>query len=318
MFEAVMVYVNYCLDLTAMSNPGAGRRAQVEQRFDLSHYYPGCFGTADFVCYFGSTKTLHVVDYKHGQGVPVEVEENEQLMYYGLGALHANKFPVKEIVLTIVQPRCYHKDGPIRSWRTTPERMIDFIGELVYDAKKTAEDNAPLVTGDHCRWCSASAVCPAQYDSNVKAAQAVFQPQALTSFNVVGALYDAKKLGDTLHILDRVEEWAKSVRAFAYEEAKAGRCPPGWKLVDKRAMRKWIDESAVIKEFNKYNIFEQTLMSPAKLEKILQPRDKERIGDFTISESSGQKLAPLDDDRPEFDKTIEAKKHFKQIKQEKT
>ncbi len=60
----------------------------VEARFHLEWLHPDLFGTND--ANFGvPLDVLRVYDYKHGQGVAVEVEDNPQLKYYALGALAA-------------------------------------------------------------------------------------------------------------------------------------------------------------------------------------------------------------------------------------
>jgi len=57
----------------------------LERTFDLAPLSPPepMFGTADITIWCPTLKHLEVIDYKHGQGVIVEVEENSQLMMYG-------------------------------------------------------------------------------------------------------------------------------------------------------------------------------------------------------------------------------------------
>lgn len=57
----------------------------IEQRLDFSCYVPHGFGTGD--CIIIADKTLHIIDFKYGQGVLVEAEQNPQMMLYALGAL---------------------------------------------------------------------------------------------------------------------------------------------------------------------------------------------------------------------------------------
>ena len=46
---------------------------------------PDGFGTGD--CLIVADKLLHIIDFKYGQGVLVDAEENPQMMLYALGAL---------------------------------------------------------------------------------------------------------------------------------------------------------------------------------------------------------------------------------------
>ena len=271
----------------------------IEQRLDLSHLYPGLFGTGDCLIYLPSTKHLIVADYKHGKGLPVEVVEdgkaNVQLSYYALGALEATGYPVKTVELTVVQPRCSHPDGPIRSHTFAAIDILDFSADLIEYAKKTEDPEAPLSPGDHCRFCPAAQSCPALESKSRELARLEFKKELS---------YDPKKLSETLNFLPAVEAWIKNVREFAYAEAEQGNAIPGWKLVAKRATRKWKDEIAVRKfvatETNLdfgllYN--EPTLKSVAQIEKVVGKKAMGEFEPFIVSESTGSTLAPDSDKR---------------------
>ena len=62
-------------------------------------------GIADCILLYGDT--VHVIDFKYGKGVPVNADNNPQLMLYALGAYQAYRmlYPVSRAKLTIVQPR---------------------------------------------------------------------------------------------------------------------------------------------------------------------------------------------------------------------
>jgi len=299
MADAINVYAVHIGELRAR-NPSF---ESVEQRLDLSEYHPALFGTADYVAYFADTKTLHVVDYKHGRGIPVEVLGSRQLRYYGLGALHMNKFPIECVTLTIVQPRCYHPDGPVRSWVLDAVDMLDFAADLIDDARKTEDPNAPLVPGDHCRFCPAQPTCKAIESQALVSAQASFT-------NV--ERFDPRKLAETLTLIPRIKAWCESVNEFAHQQASLGHEIPGFKLVDKRANRRWADgvsANDLAEVFAKpvKNFYgEPKLLSPAQVEKIIPKEDKKRLEPFTVKESSGKTLVPVADDRPKVAGAIES------------
>ena len=50
---------------------------------------------------------LHIIDFKYGQGVLVEAEENPQMMLYALGALRLfdSLYDITEVSMSIYQPR---------------------------------------------------------------------------------------------------------------------------------------------------------------------------------------------------------------------
>ncbi len=295
MLEAVGVYVDYVNSLR--DHPADKIWFKIEQKFDLSKYHPALFGTADFVIYFYETKRLVVVDYKHGAGIPVNVVENghgnKQLMYYGIGAIQALNLPVQELELVIVQPRCYHSDGPIRKWSTQPMSVMAFLADLIDDAIATEQPNAPLKVGDWCRWCPAQAKCPALREKALVTAKEVFS-QAES--------YSPEKLSETLHALPQIEGWIKGVREFAYREAQHGRIPPGWKLVQKRATRKWrdgTDEGKIASEFGLKTpeCYDVKIKSPAQIEKLIPKELKKTLESMVVQESSGFTLAPDSDPR---------------------
>lgn len=290
MLEAVKVYVETIKEETMLAET-----VWIEKRFHLKKIDEACFGTADCVAYFKQSKTLMVYDYKHGAGIAVDVKENVQLMYYGLGALltdELSKLPIKQIELVIVQPRCPHPDGPVRRYTMTPEEMLEFWPRLAAAVEATKASNAPLHAGDWCRWCPAAAICPEIKKVANEQAIAVFTPQAI---------YDPNALANALEWLPTLESWIEAVRKFAYGEAEHGRTPPRHKLVDKVARRKWksygVAEDALGMLYDE--IYEpKKLLSPSKLEKKYGKKKMKKILDPLVDKvSSGLTLVHESDKR---------------------
>jgi hypothetical protein len=158
---------------------------KIEHRVDLSPLWDGLppedlFGTADFVAVLPGGD-LHVVDLKYGRGVPVEVKDNTQLLYYALGVWLALKdaTPIQSVTMTIVQPRAPHEDGPIRSWSIPVLDLIqwgyDVLKPTVEKICEGDKDELVLQEGKHCRWCpAASAGCPEKGKTRTKQAQQEF------------------------------------------------------------------------------------------------------------------------------------------------
>lgn len=271
---------------------------QVEVAFDLSDIYPGLYGTADCVVYHADKKLLRVYDYKHGRGIAVDAENNLQLQYYALGAMLASNLTgadVEEVEVVIVQPRCDHSDGTVRRWKFDSFALSDFAGELKHAAMRTKESTPVLKSGSHCRFCPAAGICP---ELKKKANEV-----AKTEFDSLAAQYDPILLGDTLSKLDALEDWISSVRSFAFNEAMAGRTPPGFKLVPKRAMRKWYDETSAAGELSQLTkdektLYEYKLKSPAQLEKLFPKAIfNSKIAPLIVKISSGETLVKEDDSR---------------------
>ena len=99
-------YVQFVLDTLAEARANcADPQLMIEQRLDFSCYVPDGFGTGD--CVIIADHTLHIIDFKYGQGVLVEAENNPQMMLYALGALAVYEclYDIDEVSMTIYQPR---------------------------------------------------------------------------------------------------------------------------------------------------------------------------------------------------------------------
>ncbi len=296
-YEAVMFYADAIFE----ARKGA-TFCRIEERFSLSTIHPRLYGTGDCVIYHSATKTLQVWDYKHGKGIPVEVENNGQLKYYGLGALLKTGVPCENIELVICQPRCPHPDGPIRKWTISVMDLLEFSADLEEDALATEDPNAPLRAGEHCRFCSAAPVCPELKSRSLVSAQQDFAPE----FS-----YDPAKLSETLTLLPAIEAWCKSVKAFAYHEANTGKDIPGYKLVPKRANRKWINEgdaedTLLLQLGLSYDdVKKVSLKSPAQIEALLSKENKKILERLTVKESSGSTLVAMSDKRAPLSNSVE-------------
>lgn len=334
MAEAVQVYLDY---VRGLAMEGRGTLFFIEQLFDLGKFREGLFGTSDCAAYQKPTRTLHVVDYKHGQGVPVEAIDNSQLKYYGLGCLlrlqamgltevaaDGTTRPLRlpeRVVLTIVQPRAFHPDGPVRSESMNSMALIEWADELVEAAEATDKMDAPLVPGTHCRFCPAVSRCPQLYQDAINAAQVVFadvpEPQLhhMTGPTPVGKLTD-EQFRRALMAATILEPWFKELWATAQSKLESGEHLDGWKLVMKQARRKWgVDDFLVAGELKKHGlesevIYETTLRSPAQVEDLLTKRKvppakrKELLDPFVVKESSGVTLVTAEDKRPSISKPL--------------
>lgn len=297
MLEAVRVYTDYVFSLQkGCSTYG------IEEKFDLSAIHPGLFGTCDAWVYQSTSSTLHIIDYKHGQGLAVEVENNKQLRYYALGALLKLKLPCSYVQMTIVQPRAIHPDGPIRSWKIPVVDLLDFTADLIEAAKATEDPNAKAEAGDHCRFCPAAPTCPEIHATAIATAQEEFSPTLS---------YSPEKLADVLSKIPAIEAWCKAVEEFAYHEAQHGRVAPGYKLVAKNTHRKWkdiedLDHKLLLEVGLNYDqVFEKKMKTPAQVEALLDKEGKKLLEEFTFKPDGGTKLVPAADKRKKAKASIE-------------
>lgn len=304
MIDAVQLYLDVVREIAEESD-----EFEVEQRMDIDDIVKGVFGTGDAIAYRETpTRRVTIADYKHGQGVPVDVKENEQLLSYALGVLKRfHNRGVDEVELVIVQPRAPHRDGPVRRWTTDVVGLYEHAMTLQDAELLTREPNAPLVAGSHCKFCRAAAICPALRDR-------VLTIIGSTGYDVLGNLtmadpakYSPAELAQALTDRTLVATWLKGVEQFGHSEAMAGRLPPGWKLVAGRAVRFFKDKefAAValqIAGVEKEDIFETKMRSPAQVEKAIPKAERKALMDeLADKKPSGVVLAPVDDDRPAVD-----------------
>lgn len=299
MCEAVQVYLEH-VD-TRRLEAKSRHKFHVEVKLDkIKKLHPDLGGTADCVVYSEKGKWLDIIDYKHGQGVYVEVDDNGQLMYYALGALlQFPEYKPHTVRITIVQPRA--GGNPVRSQTFDAFELAEFGAQLVADAKATEAPDAPLVPGTaQCKWCPARKDCPALEAKSTALIEADFAPVSL--------MHNPAKMAEALSILPAVEARVKEIRSAAYQMMLDGAEIPGYKLVAKRGTRKWTDPDMVEtlidmmddgEKFREPAPERQPLRSLATIEKMMgKSRFEKELGGLTVKVSSGYNISVSGDKRP--------------------
>lgn len=269
-----------------------------ERRYPLP-FLPGSqFGTSDATRYSPATKTLSVYDFKYGQGVVVDVVENTQGLCYAGGAAFEVGGPLEWVEIVIVQPRAYHADGPVRRWRISAVEFFERIGKLREGAERALSPGAERDAGKWCRWCRAAATC--------STLSAFAEAEARTIFGespVDPDTLDAEQLGTLLAKASVIRSWIDAVEDHVFAKLTAGEAVPGWKLVEKRPRRQWIDADKAAADLRAAGlpddeIYTKAIISPAVAEKVLSRAKRGIVKANTVSVSSGVTLAPASDSRP--------------------
>lgn len=253
------------------------------------------FGTVDIV---GTAKDRTIVlDWKFGRGVPVEAESNEQLMYYAYAAAHTpptDKFfsKSKPIELFIVQPRV--SDGaPFTRWMTSMMQLEVFAADLRRAVAKSQTSEATFALGSWCKFCNAQLGCDLYRGVVRDAKELARQRQVLHT-----------DLEQWLPFADDLIAFGDMVKQRAHEYLEQGGTIEGWKLVNKRLTRSWVDEAKALKFFARMKLpadqrHVKKIISPAQAEKVLKPLGISEIPkDLIDAKSSGTTLAPVSDKRP--------------------
>ena len=267
-------------------DPNKEMEIEAETRVGFGDLLPGVFGSTDLIGRIG--KRAIVLDWKFGDGVAVDVEENPQLMFYAAAAMRTEEAKwafkdVEEIEMVIVQP------PQVKRWVTTPARIAQFEKDLVKAVKLAQQPDAELKIGDHCRWCAAKPVCPQMTGAVDRALKT--QVEAI----------DVQTLGAYLANADILEDWINDLRALAHQMLDSGASVPGYKLVAKRGTRQWTDANKAVNFLGGANIDPWKLrevISPAQAEKELKKSKLTLPDDLVVSVSSGTTLASADDPRP--------------------
>jgi len=276
------------LDALNDIDPDKTMEYAVEQVVGFGDLLPGVFGSADLIGRRGDRAI--VLDWKFGSGVAVDVEENAQAMFYAAAAMRTPETAwafegATEIECIIVQP------PSVKRWVTTFDRIVQFERELLIAVKTAQLPNAPLSSGDHCRWCAAKPVCPVMTGAVDRALK-----------NKLHAI-DAAQIGVYLKQAELLEAWISGVNELAYQMLDEGLSVPGYKLVPKRSTRKWIDDDKALEALERLGLdakelVETSVVSPAKAEKLLKKQKIALPADLVVSVSTGNTLVPEDDPRP--------------------
>jgi len=268
----------------------------IEQKLDMSDWIPECFGTSDAVIV--SDIGAIVIDFKYGKGLPVSAVGNYQERVYALGAYAAFKdlYNFSQVKMIIVQPRL---DTVSEEIMYVDDLLVWADSEIVPAAQMAWKGEGDFKAGPHCQFCAVKAIC---------------RENVLTSLSVIQNMFDSpdvlsdKKVGELLPFLDSAEDWIKSVRDYAYNQAIQGKQWRGYKLVrGKRPGRVWKNEDQVIDQLSRAGYTkeqycsEPKLKSVAELEKLLHKSAFQAlVGKFVFQGEGKLTLVPESDKREEY------------------
>lgn len=294
--DAIQVFLDEC-----RAHEVEGAKTYTEFGIDAPEFHPQFYGTLDRGTVVGPLMVIR--DYKHGEGIMVDVEENPQIMYYAYGLLRHHP-EVVDVSLGIVQPRGYHPDGPIRVWMTTAEHIRDWAENTLKPAMmRTALDN-DLDVGPWCRFCPAKLVCPVLF-SMFRAAMLADPKEVILRTNE-SADRDWK-------YLKGVEHYIKASKEDILARLNRGVVMENCKLVPKKADRVFKDGAlevltAKLGTDGLYTVPE--FKTPAQIEKI-SPAAKKLVQEYAYTPQTGLTVAGMDDKRPAV-KVMTTKEAFPQ------
>ncbi len=279
--NAVQVYVDECRSLMV-----DGANVHIEFGIDAPDFHDKFYGTLDFGVVQGNT--LRIRDYKHGEGVVVEAENNPQILYYAYGLLR--HYPdVVNVEVGIVQPRAFHPDGPIRTWECSADYVREWASQTLLPAMLRTEFDTDLDAGKWCRFCPAKLVCPLQ--------TSLFGAAMTADYKIIPNLND-QSLGRSYQYISAVKSYIKALEEETMRRAMDGRVIPGVKLVLQKANRVFKPEAENIfkRLLGEAAYSKPALLSPAQMEKA-GPEAKELVREYAYTPNNGYTIAPDTDKR---------------------
>jgi hypothetical protein len=291
----------------------------VELKLDLSRYAPESFGTGDCIILGGDT--LHVIDFKYGKGVVVDVENNPQLMLYGLGALEAYRmlYNPARVILTVFQPRA--EGDTVKEWEISRDDLVNWGVFTVRPAARLAFDGKGEFkpSPDNCRFCRARKTCRARAGANT-ALEDFGAPNSKTETGKLPLpplLTDAE-VGEVLCKAVDLEKWEADLKSYALSAVLEGREIPGWKAVEGRSSRAWDNPAAAFDAITAAGVdeamlYERRPLTLAAVEKVLgKPKFAEIAGTHVVTPPGKPTLVQESDKRPPYCPHPTAAEDFKE------
>lgn len=261
MLDGAVMLLN---DIFRTLNPlGLLRDVKIEHRVAMPQIHPTeNWGTPDYWVWDPKARRIIVWDYKFGFRF-VEVFENWQLMNYVAGILNALGIDgvddqTVEVEIRVVQPRSFHPEGPVRSWKVLASSLRGYFNRLKSAAEHNLTGTAPATSGSHCRDCKAAHACNALLASTASILDyaasglpAELPPRAL-----------GYELGLAEHAYDMLEVRLKALRADALARMQSGVDVPGFGITHPEGRLKWTKPAAEV--FALGDLLDLDLRKPAE------------------------------------------------------
>lgn len=212
-------------------------QGQIEQTIAIPRVHPLAFGSPDFyILIAGAPATLLIWDYKFGHRI-VEAFENPQLVDYIAGATEGIHDTLQgcNVVAKIVQPRGYHREGPIRTWETTLVALRGLLNISESAAAQALGPDPKARVGPECRDCRARHACPELRRVGFHAMSESVRAMP----EVLDADAAAVELRMVREAIERLQARESGLEAQLVSELKSGRRVAGWMLEESSGRERW-------------------------------------------------------------------------------
>lgn len=317
MLKTAEAYVEYLTE-KAMAYPSTPHVA-MEVKVDLTDYIPDGFGTCDCIMVGGDT--LHITDYKHGKGVPVDAVGNPQMRLYALGALKLYSAvygdQIKRVSMGICQPRLSEAASENS---LTAEELLAWGDSIKPIAKEAYDGPGNFCPGDHCRFCKGKTQCRARAAHFAGFSDFVglelegrmteekkAERECRVAFGAeLSPILSNAEVADLLVQAEGLAAWYKDLQEYATGALLAGDEIPGFKLVEGRSNRTFsnVDEAIqalIAAGYDEALIYDRKPKTLTELEKMLGKKDfASLLAPFVVKPQGKPTLAPASDKRAAF------------------
>lgn len=261
----------------------------IEQCLDFSKWVPEGFGTGD--CVIVADEMLTIIDMKYGVGILVSAEKNPQMMCYALGALALfdGIYDITEVAMTIFQPR---RDN-ISTYTISKEELLKWADEVFSPAAQLAANGeGEFKAGSHCQFCKVKATCRKRAEYNLELARYDFE---------MPANLEDEEIEVILSKADELVSWVGDIKEYALQQAVSGKEWTGWKLVEGRSNRRYVNETAAADKVQSagYDPYEHKVLGITAMTKLLgKTKFEELLGGLIEKPQGKPTLVPVSDKCP--------------------
>ena len=208
-------------------------RINIEKHLDISIIHPDCKGTPDSWAIDENENHLYIWDYKYGHTY-VEVFQNWQLLEYAAG-IYAQSMPLLKITMTIVQPRCFSSNSPVRSWTITIKQLQEYIILLQKAEALATSFDPPQSPSSQCSHCAGRHACQTLQQSGFQAVDLSLDntPWELSPLSTANELRYLKRASELLDA--RITGLSEQARSMIVR----GEIVPGFTLESTSSREHW-------------------------------------------------------------------------------
>lgn len=245
-------------------------QGQIEQRVAIPRVHPQSWGTPDYrILLQGRPMKLFIWDYKFGHRF-VEVFQNLQCVEYVAGCTEGihDIDPGVEVVVTIVQPRAFHREGPVRRWKTTLVELRALINICSTAAHEALGPEPRTRLGPECRDCRARHACPTLQEQGYRDMDFARHVTPLDMPAPAAGL----ELRYVKRAIERLKARESGLEQQLMSAARRGQRTPGWAMQPGESRERWKVPAAQVLEIGK--LLHLDLAKPTEAVTPNQARDK--------------------------------------------